>query len=105
MPHSLVETRLLEWSAGLQQLPAGSIDVVIGSDCLFFRDFHDSLIALLAHTITPNGRIVLLQPMRSGTMDLFLDKARSFFDCEVTRDYLPEVRTFLFQSKFVCFPF
>jgi calmodulin-lysine N-methyltransferase len=74
-------------------IPSSSYDVIIASDCLFFRDFHRALLQLLRHALkcNDNSMVVLLQPRRSGTMDEFIALAVEYFHVEVIEDYHPEV--------------
>ena len=68
-------------------------DVIIASDCLFFKDFHPDFYWLLKNATAPGGVVLLLQPPRSGTLDLFLAIVRSdgCFRYELTENYLSEV--------------
>lgn len=85
---------MLQWS-NYEHFPAGTVDVVIGSDCLFFKDFHDALVGMLHHILDKEGVTILLQPSRGGSMELFKEKAEIFFDIEQYMDYHPEVRRLL----------
>ncbi|KAG5185434.1 hypothetical protein JKP88DRAFT_207881 [Tribonema minus] len=66
---------------------SGPFDVVIGSDCLFFEDFHADLIEILRRLIAPCGRAVLLQPSRGGSMERFAARARDHFDVYMEARY------------------
>lgn len=88
-----IKTQVLHWSE-FSYFPSGSVDVVIGSDCLFFKDFHDSLVNLLKHALQMNGVVIFLQPSRGGSMEEFIEKAKKFFNIELHVDYLPEVRIY-----------
>ena len=70
-----------------------TFDIVLASDCLFFKDFHLDLYWLLKHSTSPGSMIFLLQPQRGGTLDMFLDivKRESDFDWELSNDYLRQV--------------
>ncbi len=48
---------------------------------------------MLDHVLSPNGVIILLQPPRSGTLDMFATKAEEYFSIQRYFDYLPEVDT------------
>lgn len=85
---------MLQWS-NYEHFPAGTVDVVIGSDCLFFKDFHDALVGMLYHILDKEGVVILLQPSRGGSMELFKEKSETFFDTEQYVDYHPEVRRLL----------
>lgn len=75
-------------------------DTVIACDCLFFKDYHDDLIwvlhaALEGHdgidTHRADRKALLLQPRRSGTMELFIQKASRVFHIEVLEEYDDQV--------------
>jgi SAM-dependent methyltransferase len=69
-------------------------DVVIASDCLFFRDFHADLLETLKCVLRPGGVGVFLQPPRDGTMQRFVSLCvqSGYFSTELREDYNPEVR-------------
>ncbi len=60
----------------------GKFDIIIGADCLFFRDFHGDLINVLKVSLAPNGEVWLLQPPRGGTMEQFASMAEKSFVIE-----------------------
>ena len=68
-------------------------DVVIASDCLFFRDFHEDLIGTLRQVLRPGGVGIFLQPARDGTMQRFIDhcKRSCLFSAELQPEYNPQV--------------
>lgn len=68
-------------------------DVVLVADCLFFKDCHDALLSILRQTLSQTGTAYLLQPPRSGTMALFLEKAKACFDTYVHEEYCDKVTT------------
>lgn len=101
----VARTVLLPWSPHLNATTVatvtltGAFDLVVGADCLFFRDFHDDLVNTLDRLLHPiDGVAVLLQPERGGTMRQFLQKCTDSgcFHCEVYEDYMPQVRHFLY---------
>ena len=77
----------------LSPAPFRTFDIVIASDCLFFKDFHPDLYWLLKHVTVPGSVVFMLQPPRSGTMQLFLDivAMENYFECVLSSDYIPEV--------------
>lgn len=85
-----IENILLEWS-NFGDFPPQSVDVVIGSDCLFFKDFHDALLSMLDHILVSDGVIILLQPPRGDSLDIFVKKAEAFFNVNRYFDYCAEV--------------
>ena len=66
-------------------------DVVLVADCLFFKDCHDALLWTLRQALSHTGTAYLLQPPRSGSMELFLRKARACFDVYVHEEYCDKV--------------
>lgn len=90
-----VRVELLEWSRYLQEdasLRSQCWDMVIGSDCLFFKDYHHALISVLDALLSPTGVAIFFQPTRSGTMELFLNKLPTDkFSTELVENYSQEV--------------
>ncbi len=84
-----ITSQLLEWSSVPMNI--SKWDVIIGVDCLFFRDYHDALITFLLRILQFNGVCIFFQPKRSGTMQLFIDKASHHFIVEIIENYLEEV--------------
>jgi SAM-dependent methyltransferase len=93
---------VLHWSpacnaAHIDALTGGGaelFDVVIASDCLFFRDFHDDLLQTLRRLLKPGSGVgVFLQPSRDGTMQRFIHRCQEsgFFATELQDDYCPQV--------------
>ncbi len=76
-----------------EQLPlCATFDVVIASDCLFFREFHEDLVEALSVMMTPvSGIALLFQPARDGTMRAFLELCKDLFVVEVLEDYFEEL--------------
>lgn len=70
---------------------AALFDVILVADCLFFKDCHDALLWTLRQALSQTGTAYLLQPPRSGTMDLFLEKARACFEVYVHEEYCDKV--------------
>ena len=78
-----IHSHLLRWSENdvlgdwnlITQGGTKKFNVIIASDCLFFKDFHKDLIWVLNNSLSYDNDscIYLLQPKRSGTMDMFLD--------------------------------
>jgi predicted nicotinamide N-methyase len=79
------------------------VDVIIGADCLFFKEFHSDLLytlyALLGcNTAGSKNRVVyLVQPRRGGTMELFLETLHALpvyhnaFNVSVVEDFDDQV--------------
>jgi predicted nicotinamide N-methyase len=91
-----VSSKLLLWDrldrqGHLQDIldDGGKFDIVIGADCLFFKDFHEDLHEILCASLLPGGCVWLLQPARGGTMQLFLELVRRHgrFQAEIVERY------------------
>jgi predicted nicotinamide N-methyase len=83
-----------------------TFDVIIASDCLFFKDFHVDLIQTLKRLLAPNGTCILLQPERDHTMSKFIDLSTKrtnedtpIFDVEVFEDYNPQVKIIVIERS------
>ena len=94
-----VSTSLLRWSVGdthndIQNLKRKKFSVIIAADCLFFEDFHDSLIWILKNILEKKGFCFLLQPKRGNSMENFMLKVKSNADIlvvSVSENYNDEV--------------
>jgi calmodulin-lysine N-methyltransferase len=62
-------------------------DFILCADCLFFTQVHDDLIATLQYILKPNGSVFIFAPERSGTFDLFCQKACKYFNIEIKNYY------------------
>ncbi len=101
--HCSINVELLEWSQFLSTSMESKHpqhhywDVIIGSDCLFFKDYHDALVQLLVQLLSATGKVVLFQPSRSHTMEMFLQKANAYFAIEIIEQYSNEVNCLLYN--------
>jgi predicted nicotinamide N-methyase len=100
-----IKVALLEWSNITEAASHGLWDVIIGADCLFFKDFHFALIELLDQMLHKDGKILLFQPSRSGTMELFVERASSMFDVRVEDNYSRKVMSPQSRSASQCASF
>eukprot|EP00736_Rhodelphis_marinus_P005678 Rmarinus@m.24059 len=50
----------------------GPFDVLLGSDCTFFRDFHGELCTTIYNLLSPKGIGLFFQPQRGNTLQEFL---------------------------------
>lgn len=66
-------------------------DVIVAADCMFFKDFHDALVDVLLRCLSPDGVVIMLQPRRGVTMQMFLEKAAAVFSIEIRENYCSEV--------------
>lgn len=99
-----ISAQLLHWSPDVNAEQVAAIteggsrlfDVIIASDCLFFREFHSDLVQTLRSLLSPGGVCLFLQPKRSCTMQTFVDKCEEYFHCEIIEDYSAKVTTILY---------
>ncbi len=100
--HSLnISSQVLHWSPAVNAEQVASLtnshtqlfDVVIASDCLFFKDFHADLLHTLQQLLVPGGVGLFLQPARDNTLHKFvaLCAESGAFTTEIIEDYSPEV--------------
>lgn len=93
---TLISSQRLRWATDdpygeLQGLP--NIDIILASDCLFFKDFHQDLLWLLRYISRGNNTVIyLLQPERSGSMRAFISLAIEYFNIDEVQDYNEQVR-------------
>lgn len=98
-PSVPIISQLLHWSIDsnndtISQLTRNStsfFDLIVASDCLFFRDFHCDLIQTLLKLLSPNGRVIMLQPQRDGTLNLFVERCEGYFDVQFDDNYSDKV--------------
>lgn len=86
--------RQLLWNhaeCSLDTSKRGSFDLIIASDCLFFRSFHADLAQLIRSLLRPDtGLCILLQPKRGKSMDSFVEIACQVgLSVSVRTDYDP----------------
>lgn len=91
-----IDAHLLNWSSegkqkGNEWESNPQYDVILASDCLFFKDFHVGLLETIRRLLLPNGTAILLQPPRHGTMRMFLDLCIDYFNVELFTDYCAQV--------------
>ena len=78
-------------------------DVIIASDCLFFREFHSDLVQTLRSLLSPGGICLFLQPRRSCTMQTFVDKCEDYFHTEIIEDYSAKVTDIIVSSSSIAY--
>eukprot|EP01006_Ploeotia_vitrea_P050986 TRINITY_DN67516_c10_g1_i1.p1 TRINITY_DN67516_c10_g1~~TRINITY_DN67516_c10_g1_i1.p1 ORF type:complete len:347 (+),score=30.20 TRINITY_DN67516_c10_g1_i1:67-1107(+) len=75
----------------------GAVDLICGADCLFFEQFHDSLIEMFDYFLAQKEdvQILLLQPKRGKSMQNFIDKWKTKHSEQTTlvvvEDFDPQV--------------
>jgi predicted nicotinamide N-methyase len=59
-------------------------DIILLSDCLFFKNYHDDLVHTINSFLRKSGVCIIVTPSRGKTMSLFLEKAEPFFNIYVS---------------------
>lgn len=84
----LIVASLLRWKPITSDTKCfKQIDVIICADCFFFTDVQSDLVLLMNCLLKKDGKAYLFAPERSGTFQLFVDKAREFFEVETLHSY------------------
>ncbi|KAL6596042.1 hypothetical protein ACP70R_047406 [Stipagrostis hirtigluma subsp. patula] len=89
-----VKSMVLHWDKEQASEMANTFDIIIASDCTFFKQFHHSLArvvkSLLKHSAT--SQAIFLSPKRGDSLDKFLDivKENGLY-CELIENYDPTV--------------
>ena len=94
-----ISAQLLHWSPAVNAVQVAAVtengtrpfDVIIASDCLFFREFHCDLVQTLRLLLSRDGVCLFLQPRRTHTMQSFVDKCDPYFHTEIMEDYSVKV--------------
>uniref|UniRef100_A0A1D1Z2V1 Calmodulin-lysine N-methyltransferase n=1 Tax=Anthurium amnicola TaxID=1678845 RepID=A0A1D1Z2V1_9ARAE len=89
-----VKSMILHWSQDLYSDILNTFDVVIASDCTFFKEFHESLAltvkSLLRHSA--GSKAIFLSPRRGDSLERFLEKLKQIgLQAEVVENYDPVV--------------
>lgn len=61
--------------------------VILGADCLFFKDFHEDLLWTLQQLLAADGVAFLLQPHRGDSLRKFMELAQTVFDVQLHERY------------------
>lgn len=96
-----ISSQVLHWSPAVNAAQVSSLthhhtqlfEVVLASDCLFFKDFHADLLHTLQQLLVPGGVGLFLQPARDNTLHKFvaLCAESGAFTTEIIEDYSPQV--------------
>ncbi len=68
-----------------------SYDVIMAADCLFFDEYHEQLLRLLAALLKPDGVILIVAPRRAGTLQKFADLSGNFGLRHSVREHYDEI--------------
>ncbi|TKY55917.1 Calmodulin-lysine N-methyltransferase [Spatholobus suberectus] len=91
---TVVKSMTLHWNQEDTSNVAGAFDIIIASDCTFFKDFHRDLARIVKHLLSKAGsaEAIFLSPKRGNSLDLFLEVAKeNGLHFSVTENYDKEV--------------
>lgn len=87
-------SELLRWEPSFLEVASAhdsKYDWIICADCLFFDGLHLSLVKTMLKLLKPWGKVLILAPKRSGTMDTFVSIAQDVFEVQIQERYDEEV--------------
>eukprot|EP01095_Lingulamoeba_sp_RSL-Kostka_P015054 TRINITY_DN6801_c0_g1_i1.p1 TRINITY_DN6801_c0_g1~~TRINITY_DN6801_c0_g1_i1.p1 ORF type:complete len:325 (-),score=72.55 TRINITY_DN6801_c0_g1_i1:75-1049(-) len=67
-------SKVLLWNDVFDSFEENSFDVIIVADCLFLQQYHEDLINLMNYLLSPNGKCIILAPLRDNSLRNFLVK-------------------------------
>ncbi|XP_047168439.1 calmodulin-lysine N-methyltransferase [Vigna umbellata] len=91
---TVVKSMTLHWNQEDITNLADTFDIIIASDCTFFKDFHRDLARIVKHLLSKAGssEAIFLSPKRGNSLDLFLELAKeNGLRFSVTEKYDQEV--------------
>ncbi|KAK7346342.1 hypothetical protein VNO80_20859 [Phaseolus coccineus] len=91
---TVVKSMTLHWNQEDTTNLADTFDIIIASDCTFFKDFHRDLARIVKHLLSKAGssEAIFLSPKRGNSLDLFLEVAKeNGLRFSVTENYDQEV--------------
>ncbi|KAL6493373.1 hypothetical protein OROGR_032507 [Orobanche gracilis] len=74
---TVVKSMMLHWNQEDTSSVTDAFDVIVASDCTFFKDFHRDLAGIVKHLLskTESSEAIFLSPKRGNSLDLFLKVA------------------------------
>ncbi|GAU50087.1 hypothetical protein TSUD_192140 [Trifolium subterraneum] len=91
---TVVKSMMLHWNQEDTSSVADTFDIIVASDCTFFKDFHRDLVRTVKHLLskTESSQALFLSPKRGNSLDLFLEVAEeNGLHFTVTENYDKEV--------------
>ncbi|XP_058767141.1 calmodulin-lysine N-methyltransferase [Vicia villosa] len=92
--NTIVKSMMLHWNQEDISSVADNFDIIVASDCTFFKDFHRDLARIVKHLLskTKSSEAIFLSPKRGNSLDLFLEVAKeNGLHISVTENYDKEV--------------
>ncbi|CAL4938494.1 unnamed protein product [Urochloa decumbens] len=85
-----VKSMILHWDKEQASEMLNTFDIIVASDCTFFKQFHESLArtvkSLLKHSATSHA--IFLSPKRGDSLDKFLETIKeNGLNCELMENY------------------
>ncbi|KAH9620557.1 hypothetical protein KSS87_021009 [Heliosperma pusillum] len=87
---TIVEPKLLHWNQEEFGTLSNKFDVIVASDCTFFKEFHKGLVQTLKSLLkrTSCSKAILFSPKRGDSLDRFLEEVRkSGMNFNVSENY------------------
>lgn len=74
-----VSALLLHWNNEDLESLSGTFDVIVASDCTFFKEFHQGLVRTVKLLLkdSASSEAIFLSPRRGDSLDRFLDEVKS----------------------------
>ncbi|KAK2355546.1 protein N-lysine methyltransferase METTL21A [Trifolium repens] len=91
---TVVKSMMLHWNQEDTSSVADTFDIIVASDCTFFKDFHRDLVRTVKHLLskTESSEALFLSPKRGNSLNLFLEVAEeNGLHFSVTENYDKEV--------------
>ncbi|KAK4262060.1 hypothetical protein QN277_027670 [Acacia crassicarpa] len=89
-----VKPMMLHWNQEETFDIANAFDIIVASDCTFFKDFHRDLARIVKLLLSKTGspEAILLSPKRGDSLDMFLEIVKEYgLQFTVTENYDAEV--------------
>jgi predicted nicotinamide N-methyase len=93
-PFSKVKEKVLLWDRkylNYEISDKNKYDVILLSDCLFFKNYHIDLVNTIDYLLSENGVCYFVAPPRGNTMDLFIDIAEEKFLVEKSKSVVRDI--------------
>ncbi|XP_057419706.1 calmodulin-lysine N-methyltransferase [Lotus japonicus] len=87
---TIVKSMMLHWNQEDIFNVTDTFDIIIASDCTFFKDFHKGLAQVVKHLLSKaaSSEAIFLSPNRGNSLDLFLEVAQEIgLHFSVTENY------------------
>ena len=84
-----IESKLVVWNK--DYITAEKVDYIIMAECLYYEKWHDDLLGTIKALMHDKSVCLIIAPKRGNSMQLFIEKAKTDFVCEVNESITPEV--------------